>query len=217
MCGVNMHVECDSILLLSGGLDSSVLLGYILSLGKRCITLSFDYGQRHKIELDFAKKISEHYKVENHCLKIDPFLFSSAKSSLTDIAITMSIENTYVPARNLIFLSYAISFAESKEISEIYFGANSDDTHLFPDCRKEFFDALQITARLGTRTKNPLSILTPFSFLTKKEIISLGSKLAVPLESSFSCYNPLKGNTPCDVCQACILRNAEKDLPKITT
>lgn len=200
-----MHAEY-SLLLLSGGLDSSVLLGFILSLGKKCITLSFDYGQRHKIELAHAKKIAEHYMVENHLFHIDPFLFSSAKSSLTDTNLAMSIENTYVPARNLIFLAHAISFAESKEISEIYFGANCNDTTHFPDCRKEFFEALQMAVCLGTRTKKPPSILTPFSSLTKKEIIALGSGLAVPMESTFSCYNPVSDTIPCGVCPACMLR-----------
>jgi 7-cyano-7-deazaguanine synthase len=197
----------DSLLLLSGGLDSCVLLAHILSLGKKAVALSFDYGQRHKVELLHAKKIAARYNIEHHLIHIDPALFASARSSLTDTKIAVQLENTYVPARNLLFLASAISFAESRGISEIYFGANRDDIELFPDCRKEFFEALTHTAHLGTRMEKPISLLTPFSSFTKREIITLGKNLSAPIEWSFSCYDPRHDETPCGTCQACRLRN----------
>lgn len=201
-------MSMNALLLLSGGLDSTVLLGYILSLGKKCVTLSFDYGQRHKQELISAQKIAAHYRVEHHLIHIDPLLFSSAKSSLTNNALPVAIENTYVPARNLLFLAHAISFAESRNILEIYFGANAQDTKLFPDCKRAFFDSLETTSELGTKSKKP-SILTPFSSFSKKQIIDLGHELSVPMHLTFSCYDPKDGH-PCGQCQACLLRGTER-------
>jgi 7-cyano-7-deazaguanine synthase len=193
----------DTLLLFSGGLDSTVLLGYILSLGKNCIALSFDYGQRHKQELLSAKKIAAHYSVEHLSIHIDPLLFSAAHSSLTNCTLDVTPETAYVPARNLLFLAHAISFAESRNIPEIYIGANAQDTSHFPDCTRAFFDSLQATASLGM--KAPISILTPFSSFSKKEIIDLGKQLSVPIELSFSCYDP-KESKPCGICPACVLR-----------
>jgi len=195
-----------AVLLLSGGLDSAVLLGHILSLGKRCLALSFDYGQRHKQELISAKKIAAHYSVEHFLIHIDPLLFSSARSSLTNFTLTVDPENAYVPARNLLFLAHAISFAESQNIAEIYIGANAEDIHNFPDCSRAFFDSLEAAVHLGIKNGKSFSILTPLSRFSKKEIINLGKQLSVPIELTFSCYDPNRGN-PCGICHACVLRN----------
>jgi 7-cyano-7-deazaguanine synthase len=192
-----------SLLLLSGGLDSAVLLGYILSLGKKCMTLSFDYGQRHRDELLQAQFLATHYNVEHHTISIDPKLFSSASSSLTNKALPVSSSNAYVPARNLLFLAHAVSFAEAREITEIYFGVNQEDAPFFPDCRKDFFHALSQAVSLGT--KNSPSILTPFSSFSKKEIIALGKSLAVPMDMTLSCYDPQQGKL-CGKCHSCLLR-----------
>ena len=194
----------NSLLLLSGGLDSSVLLGHILSLGKKCIALSFDYGQRHKKELESAKKIAAHYSIEHYIIYIDSQLFTTANCSLTNNSLNVTVENTYVPARNLLFLAHALSFAESRNISEIYFGANAQDTTHFPDCKRTFFDSVEISYHLGTKT-NPCVILTPFSSFSKKQIIALGNELSVPMQLTLSCYNPILGKS-CGCCQACMQR-----------
>ena len=192
-----------ALILLSGGLDSTVLLGQLLLQGKECSTLSFDYGQRHREELHRAQAIAAHYKVEHSILTIDPGLFSSINSSLTNKELPVTLENAYVPGRNLLFLAHAASFAEARNISEIYFGAHAQDSPAFPDCQKEFFKAVQDTIHIGT--KHPLHIFTPFIHLTKKEIISLGNQLKIPIELTLSCYDPQNGK-PCGICPACRLR-----------
>jgi 7-cyano-7-deazaguanine synthase len=197
----------SALILLSGGLDSTVLLGHLLSQKKKCTVISFDYGQRHVYELTCAKKIASHYAVEQQIIIIDPKLFAHASSALTHDHIPVEIDTTYVPARNLLFLAHAISFAESSSLHDIYIGANADDTQLFPDCRRPFFDTLEQAVSLGTKTN--ITIHTPFATFSKKDIIALGKKLSVPMGLTFSCYNPQKTDppTPCSVCQACVLNS----------
>jgi len=188
-----------AIVLLSGGLDSLVTLGQALANGRQVLTLTFDYGQRHAIEIDAARAIAAYYRVQNKLITIDQSTFCEAKCSLTGGAAA----STYVPARNTLFLAYAAGQAEIIEAGEIYIGANRADRTGFPDCRPEFIHAFQGVLDQGT--KIPARILAPLLELEKSDIIKLGMRLGCPLELSWSCYNPQK-TKPCHTCDACRLR-----------
>ncbi len=150
-----------AVVLLSGGIDSCVLLAYALSKGHTCTALSYHYGQRHLIELESAKKIASSYGVPHSIVTIDPSLFQSAPSALTDPSIPVNQASAYVPARNLIFLSLAASFAEARGASTIYFGGNGDDAPHFPDCTPRFINAMQAAIAFGAKT--PVSIQAPLT------------------------------------------------------
>jgi 7-cyano-7-deazaguanine synthase len=208
-----------AVCLLSGGLDSATSLAFARREGYQCYALSFDYGQRHRIELEAAAKVAACLGAARHVIaKISLDAFGG--SALTaDIAVPKSrtlqemgqgIPVTYVPARNTIFLSFALAWAEVLESSDIFIGVNALDYSGYPDCRPEFIDAYQRMANLATKAgvegRTCLRIHTPLIQLTKAEIVKLGHELGVPFGLTHSCYDPLPDGCPCGECDACLLR-----------
>ena len=215
--------KIKSVVLFSGGLDSSTLLYHCRANNFEPIALSFDYGQKHNIELNFAKKHTDKLKIDHRVIKIDTAFLSQSNCSLTNhnIAVEKSqlngesdfiskkIPTTYVPARNLLLLSYATSFAESIGISNIFIGVNALDYSGYPDCRPDFIEQFQKVIDLATkcgRENNGIKIHTPLLNLTKSEIVKLGIKLGVDFDLTFSCYNPTASGEICNICDACVLR-----------
>lgn len=206
-----------AVLLLSGGLDSTTLLALARSEGYAIHALSFSYGQRHSAELAAARKIAAHYGVVQHVVTdIDLRVFGG--SALTadievpkDRVVDEAIPVTYVPARNTIFLSFALAWAEVLGASAIFIGVNALDYSGYPDCRPEFIAAFQEMARLATRVgveggAAPVTIRTPLIELSKKEIIQLGLSLGVDYSMTTSCYDPTDDGEACGHCDACQLR-----------
>jgi 7-cyano-7-deazaguanine synthase len=204
---------------LSGGLDSATCLAYARAEGFSCYALSFDYGQRHKIELDAAACVAAALGVERHIVaKISLDAFGG--SALTaDIAVPKArsldamshgIPVTYVPARNTIFLSFALAWAEVLDSSDIFIGVNALDYSGYPDCRPEFIEAYERMANLATKAgvegRTRVKIHTPLIQLSKAEIVTLGRKLGVPFGMTHSCYDPSPEGRPCGQCDACLLR-----------
>lgn len=207
-----------AVILLSGGIDSTVVLALAKSQGIDCFALSFNYGQRHIAELGRAKKIAAYYQVPHQVIFIDPHSFQG--SSLTgtlQAPINRSfkqmqdegIPNTYVPARNTLFLAYALGHCENLNADEIHFGPNKTDARGYPDCRPEYLQAFEKLMQLATKqavSGQKLRLVTPLLNLGKDEIIHLGLKLKAPLDQTLSCYCPLPDETPCRQCDACLLR-----------
>jgi 7-cyano-7-deazaguanine synthase len=201
-----------AVVLLSGGLDSATTLFYAKDKGYQCFALTFDYGQRHKKEIQAAKHIAKIAKIPQTILKIAlPWKGSALldeKASLPKNRSTRKMSKeipvTYVPARNTIFLSYALSYAEALGAEAIFIGANAIDYSGYPDCRPNFIKSFERTGKLGTKS-GKIRILAPLIKLTKAEIIKLGKKLGVPHEKTWSCY--AGGQTPCGVCDSCLIRN----------
>lgn len=205
-------------ILLSGGLDSTVMLAKALKEGRTCYAISFDYGQRHRIELEAAKKIATHYQVAHQIIKIDPTAFGHS-SLISDTPVAKGrtpsqiaaggIPSTYVPARNTLFLAYALCQAERLEADEIHVGYNALDYHPYPDCRPQFIRAFQELIKVATQRslegKVP-HIVAPLITWDKAEIVQQGKRLKAPLEWTFSCYDPIE-DRPCQACDACVLRN----------
>ena len=208
-----------AVILLSGGLDSSTVLYLAKSEGYDCYALSFDYQQRHRRELEAARTIAMAVGVAAHqVVSFDLRLWGG--SALTDdrvdlpqdrdlAAMSESIPVTYVPARNTIFLSFALAYAEAIAASRVYIGVNALDYSGYPDCRPDYIDAMRSVYRLGTkqgREGDPIEIITPLIDLKKTEIIQLGDRLGVPWVDTWSCYS---GDlVPCGVCDSCRLRLA---------
>jgi 7-cyano-7-deazaguanine synthase len=208
-----------AVCLLSGGLDSSTCLALARRDGFECYALSFDYGQRHKHELAAAARVAERLGAARHMVtKIGLDAFGgSALTSAIDVpkarsAAEMSngIPVTYVPARNTIFLSFALAWAEVLESSDIFIGVNALDYSGYPDCRPEYIEAYERMANLATKAgvegRARLRIHTPLIALTKAQIVSLAAELAVPFGLTHSCYDPAPDGTPCGACDACLLR-----------
>ena len=206
-----------AVLLLSGGLDSTTLLALAASEGYAIHALSFRYGQRHDAEVAAAQKIAARYGVVQHVVTdIDLRAFGgSALTSDIDVpkdrALDEEIPVTYVPARNTIFLSFALAWAEVVGASDIFIGVNALDYSGYPDCRPEFIAAFQEMARLATKVGvesdgSPMTIRTPLIDMTKKEIIELGLKLGVDYSMTTSCYDPGAEGDACGHCDACQLR-----------
>jgi len=208
-----------AICLLSGGLDSATCLGVARRDGYACYTLAFDYGQRHRVELEAAAAVAERLGVERHVvarISLDAF----GGSALTDdIAVpkARSLEQmshgipvTYVPARNTIFLSFALAWAEVLDSSDIFIGVNALDYSGYPDCRPEFIEAYERMANLATKAgvegRAQYKIHTPLIRLRKAEIVRLARDLGVPFGLTHSCYDPLPGGRACGQCDACLLR-----------
>ena len=208
-----------AICLLSGGLDSSTCLALARREGFACYALSFDYGQRHKFELEAAARIAAHCGVTRH-LVLETGLDVFGGSALTaDIAVPKArsagemahgIPITYVPARNTIFLSFALAWAEVLESSDIFIGVNALDYSGYPDCRPEFIEAYQRMANLATKAgvegRTRLRIHTPLLSLSKAQIVQLAQELHVPFGLTHSCYDPGADGSPCGQCDACLLR-----------
>lgn len=214
-----------AVILLSGGIDSSTTLAIAHSEGYELFALSFDYAQRHKVELDAAKRIAERYSVKRH-LVINFDLRLMGGSALTDdievpkkrVLINEEIPVTYVPARNTIFLAFALAWAETLNIANIFIGANVIDYSGYPDCRPEYFKAFEEMANLATKIsvegRLRFRIHTPLISMTKAEIIKRGISLGLDYSMTWSCYDPVieedpkgvKKYRPCLECDSCILR-----------
>jgi 7-cyano-7-deazaguanine synthase len=212
-------VVIKAICLLSGGLDSATCLALARRDGYACYALSFDYGQRHKVELEAAARVARSLGAERHQV-VEIGLDKFGGSALTaDFAVpkarsleamSEAIPLTYVPARNTIFLSLALAWAEVLESSDIFIGVNALDYSGYPDCRPEFIEAYERMANLATRAgvegRARLRIHTPLIRLSKAEIIRLGAELGVPFALTHSCYDPRADGSPCGECDACLLR-----------
>jgi 7-cyano-7-deazaguanine synthase len=207
-----------AIVLLSGGLDSTVLLAMAIQQGRECMALSYDYGQRHQVELKSAQAVSAYYGCPHRLIRIDPSVFEGSslikKASCRDSALSLPstdqpIPNTYVPARNTLFLSYAMGLAEALEVQEIYYGPNSLDYSAYPDCRPEFVAAFQAVLNCSTKQAqggNPPRLTAPLIHWDKARIIKEGIALHAPLHLTHSCYDPDSSGQPCHACLACNLR-----------
>lgn len=221
-----------AVILLSGGLDSATVLFLARSRGEECYAISFDYQQRHRPELAAAIAIAAQAGVAGHqqvafnlrswggSALTDPGLELPQNRALTEMADQIPI--TYVPARNTIFLSFALSYAEAIAAQRIYIGVNSLDYSGYPDCRPDYIQAMQEIFRLGTRQGRqgqPIQLETPLLHLRKTDIIQLGNQLGVPWEHTWSCYSEGDGATPpvacgqCDSCQLRLAAFAELGLP----
>lgn len=201
-----------AVVVFSGGLDSTVCLGLAKEEFDNVIALSFDYGQRHSRELQNAGRIIARYPgVEYLTVNFDASMWGG--SSLTDHNIDVpdnssdDIPNTYVPARNIIFLSFALSVAEAKGADAVFIGVNALDYSGYPDCRPEFIDAFQKMAELGQKRGvegDPILVRTPLIDLSKADIVRKAIELKVPVELTWSCYQG--GERPCGICDSCRLR-----------
>ena len=207
-------MQKKAIILLSGGLDSITVLAQAISDGYQCYALSFDYGQRHNAELNAARKIAKHYQVVMH-KTVNLGLGAIGGSALTDDHIAIpdtpqqGIPVTYVPARNTVFLSFALGWAEVLGVHDIFIGVNAVDYSGYPDCRPEFIDAFQKLANLATKVGvegGEIKIHAPLIKLTKAEIIRQGTALGVDYKHTVSCYAADKQGRACGVCDACRLR-----------
>jgi 7-cyano-7-deazaguanine synthase len=207
-------MQKKAIILLSGGLDSITTLALAKDQGYCCYALSFNYGQRHNAELTAARKIASAYQVKDHKI-INLGLDSIGGSALTDenIAVPTSpqpgIPPTYVPARNTIFLSFALGWAEVLHLRDIFIGVNAVDYSGYPDCRPEFIKAFQRLANLATKAGvegEHFTIHTPLIALSKAEIIKQGIALGVDYKETVSCYSADEEGRACGLCDACRLR-----------
>ena len=208
-----------AVCLLSGGLDSSTSLGIAVRDGFECHALSFDYGQRHRAELEAAAQVARHFDTAEHRLiRIDLRAFgSSALTSEIDVPKGRSIQEmsrgipvTYVPARNTIFLSYALAWAEVLESSDIFIGVNAIDYSGYPDCRPEYIAAFERMANLATKAgvegRTHIAIHTPLAQLNKAQIVRLGAEAGLDFSITHSCYDPGQEGEPCGQCDSCLLR-----------
>lgn len=207
----------EAIVLLSGGLDSTTALAMAKEKGYEIIALTFDYGQKHRRELDSAKKIAKHFRVKEH-LVVPLDVGKLLQSSLTQKSVAIpqnrsedemasGIPSTYVPARNLVFLSIASSIAESRGAKSVFIAVNAVDFSGYPDCTPEFIKAFQKAVDAGTkagRTGKGIRIETPLIDMSKAQIVLEAFRLKVPLELTWSCYKG--GRRACGKCDSCQLR-----------
>jgi len=216
---IAVSIPKKAVCLLSGGLDSSTCLALARRDGYLCYALSFDYRQRHRFELEAAARIAAHFGVEQHVVvKIGLDAFGG--SALTgDMAVPKGrsaaemsgeIPVTYVPARNTIFLSLGLAWAEVLETSDIFIGVNALDYSGYPDCRPEFIEAFELMADLGTKAgvegRTRLKIHAPLLHMSKAQIVRLAQELQLPFGLTHSCYDPCPDGRPCGQCDACLLR-----------
>jgi 7-cyano-7-deazaguanine synthase len=222
------HLNGTAMVILSGGLDSTVCAALAHRDDDFALALTFDYGQRHRIELERAAAVAAHYGVEQLVVTLDASRWGG--SALTDPTIDVpeaapadapdgptAIPVTYVPARNLVFLAVAMGVAEARGIDAVYLGVNALDYSGYPDCRPEFVRAFEAAAALALKRGvegNPVEVRTPLIALTKADIVRLGVSLGAPLHLTWSCYRGAA--VPCGRCDACALRAkgfAEAGLP----
>jgi 7-cyano-7-deazaguanine synthase len=207
-----------AVVLLSGGIDSTTTLAIALAEGYEAYALSFDYGQRHKIETEAAHRVANSLGAKEHRVaKIDLRVFGG--SALTDdvnvpkrrseIQIAHGIPVTYVPARNTIFLAYALAWAEVIPANDIFLGVNAIDYSGYPDCRPEFIEAFETLANVGTKAgieSRRFYVHTPLIKFSKAEIIRKAVELGVDLSLTHSCYDPTQEGLACGECDSCLLR-----------
>jgi 7-cyano-7-deazaguanine synthase len=209
-------MRTKAVILLSGGIDSATTAAIALDRGFELHALIFSYGQRHRIEIESAKKLVAFFSIGSHAIiELPSGIF---RSSLTNTAMEVPknresgdtrIPDTYVPARNIIFLSYALSFAESIGARHIFIGANAVDYSGYPDCRPDFFRAFQEMADRGTKagvSGQGFIIETPLIDMTKAEIIQKGMSLGVDYSLTHSCYDPDPNGLACGACDSCLIR-----------
>ena len=214
-----MNDKPKAVVLLSGGLDSTTALAIALSEGFDAHALTFRYGQRHEHEIDAAKRVAKRFGVKQHVIAhLDLRLFGgSALTDDIDVPKGRSLEEmgdgipvTYVPARNTIFLSYALAWAEVLGSSDVFIGVNALDYSGYPDCRPEYIQAYQTMATLATKAgvegRQRLHIHTPLIDLTKAQIIQRGLALGVEYGLTLTCYDPSPEGEACGLCDACLLR-----------
>lgn len=214
-----MTVKPKSVVLLSGGMDSSTTLAIAKHQGFDPFALTFRYGQKHEIEIEAARRIAEHLGVAQHIIvEIDLRLFGG--SALTDNLeipksrkideISRGIPITYVPARNTIFLSFALAWSEVLKANDIFIGVNAVDYSGYPDCRPEYIEAYQKMANLATKAgvsgEQKLTIHTPLIYMIKADIIKTGVSLGVDYSLTNTCYDPTPEGLACGQCDACTLR-----------
>jgi 7-cyano-7-deazaguanine synthase len=209
-----MAEQKRAVILVSGGLDSTTVLAMARAQGYACYTLSFDYGQRHRAELAAAERVSNALgDVEHKVVHLN--LDSIGGSALTDTSIAVPEEEsegipiTYVPARNTVFLSIALGWAEVLEAHDIFIGVNAVDYSGYPDCRPEFIAAFEATANLATKAGvegHKITVHTPLIDLTKGEIIKAGIDLGVDYSQTVSCYQATENGLACGRCDSCRLR-----------
>jgi 7-cyano-7-deazaguanine synthase len=213
--------RAPAVVLLSGGLDSTTLLAYAVTQGFVPHAMTFRYGQRHAIEIEAARRVARAFDVRDHIV-VDIDLRTFGGSALTsDVEVpkdrpqnemSRGIPITYVPARNTIFLSYALAWAEVLSASDIFIGVNAVDYSGYPDCRREYVAAYERMANLATRGAvegtTPVRIRAPLIDLTKREIVELGMQLGVDYGMTTSCYDPSPSGVACGRCDACQLRLA---------
>ncbi len=212
-------IKKKAVVLLSGGLDSTTLLAYAIDKGFDCHTISFSYGQRHEVELACAKNVASLYDVTEHkVIEIDLRAFGG--SALTSemkvpkdrsvLEMDKEIPITYVPARNTIFLSFALAYAEVIKACDIFIGVNAVDYSGYPDCRPEYISAYETMANLATKSgvegERRLNINTPLLSLKKSEIIQMGLDIGVDYSKTFTCYDPNVAGISCGTCDSCLLR-----------
>lgn len=208
-----------AVVLLSGGLDSTTVLAVARAEGYRCHALSFDYGQRHEIELRAAQRVAAALGAEQHVVaRIDLRQFGgSALTADVEVPKGARVEDigtgipvTYVPARNTIFLSFALAWAETLEASDLWIGVNALDYSGYPDCRPEYIAAFETMANLATRAgvegRTRIAIHTPLMHMTKADIVRRGLELGVDYGLTHSCYDPGPDGRPCGACDSCLLR-----------
>ncbi len=205
-----------SLVALSGGLDSTVCMAVAARAGAELIALTFDYGQRHRVELDRAAAVAARFGADHLMVHLDASQWGGSALTDTSIAVPDATEAasapdripvTYVPARNLIFLSVAMGVAEARDADDVYLGINALDYSGYPDCRPEFVASFAATAALATKRGvegRPIPIRTPLVDLTKAGIVALGLEVGAPLELTWSCYRG--GARPCGTCDSCVLR-----------
>ncbi len=208
------HSSNNAVVLLSGGLDSATALAMAVARGFNCYVLSFDYGQRSQTELNAARLIAQQLGVKEHKI-IRLHLEDFGGSALTDNSIAVPVEEaegipvTYVPARNTVFMSLALAWAEVVHAQHIFIGVNAVDYSGYPDCRPEYIAAFETMANLATKAGvngERLTIETPLIDLTKAQIIEAGTGLAVDYALTVSCYQADEQGRACGVCDSCRLR-----------
>lgn len=209
----------NAVCLLSGGLDSATCLAVARREGYDCYTLAFDYGQRHRIELDAAARVAQALGSLQHVvmpINLRQFGHSALTADIAvpkgreEAAMSAEIPITYVPARNTVFLSIALAWAETLEASDIFIGVNALDYSGYPDCRPEFIHAFESMANLATKAgvegRTRVRIHTPLIALSKAGIIQLGRQLGIDYGLTHSCYDPDASGRPCGACDSCVLR-----------
>ncbi len=208
--------EKKAVVILSGGMDSVTTLAIANYEGYKCSCITFDYGQKSLAEISAAKHFSKLYKSQDHKIfRIDfrKFTKSALTSSDIDIPINSNevIPDTYVPMRNIIFLSIACSWAEMLSISNIFIGANAIDYSGYPDCREDFFKSFENTINLGSKmgnNDNKFNILRPLINLKKHQIIKIGHSLGLNYTKTISCYQATDDGKACGICDSCSFRKS---------
>jgi len=208
-----------AVVLLSGGLDSATCVAMARDAGYDVYALSFAYGQRHSVELEAADRVAKHLGVVEHKTAVLDLRLFGGSALTADIDVpkdrsdddmSHDIPVTYVPARNTIFLSFAMAYAEVVGAKDIFIGVNALDYSGYPDCRPEFITSFQETANLGTKAgvteDERLRIQTPLIDMTKAEIAATGTKLGVDYAMTISCYDPDDAGLACGHCDSCLLR-----------